>query len=504
MRVHFKRGLVAAVLLSTTAQFASADVTGQDVWSDWKGYMASVGYDVSGSESQSGDTLTISDLSMSIAMPEAEGTIAFTMNSLEFVGNSDGTVTVNMPSTMPVHVSGKDGSEEVDVTVNYTQSGHSMTVSGNPGDINYEYSASQVGITLASIIFEGTALPPEVARFAMTLTNVKTKSHVKTGDVREYTQAVSMDSLTYDAAFDDPKADDGGTFTGSMVDLTFSGEGVIPSNMNSGDFAAMLDAGFAFDGAFKYASGNSNMNAVGDGENFTMTTSSQGGRLGVAMNSQHLAYDLGQKGISINVTTNQLPFPVSTEMSEIGFNLDVPIGVSDEKQDFALSVRLGDFVTSDMIWGMVDPGAILPRDPASVIVDLTGKVKVLANLMNPEVIENLNGPPGEIHALTIKQLLVSAVGAKLSGTGDFTFNNADLETFGGMPAPAGVADLQLNGANTVMGKLIEMGLMAEAEAMPARMMMGMLAVPGEGEDSLVSKIEIGEDGSISANGQRIK
>lgn len=40
--------------------------------------------------------------------------------------------------------------------------------------------------------------------------------------------------------------------------------------------------------------------------------------------------------------------------------------------------------------------------------------------------------------------------------------------------------------------------------MGARMMMGMLAVPGEAEDTLTSKIEISEDGQIHANGQRIK
>ncbi|MCF6234069.1 MAG: DUF2125 domain-containing protein [Rhodobacteraceae bacterium] len=504
MRVYFKRGMVAAVLLTTTAQFAAAGVTAQDVWADWKGYMSSVGYDVTGNESQSGDTLTISDMTLSVTMPKIDGAITFTMNSLVFVGNGDGTVTVNMPSIMPVHISGKDGGEEMDVTVNYTQSGHSLNVSGDPGDINYDYSASQVGISLAAFNFEGQAMPPEMARFAMTLTNIKTKSNIKTGDVREYSQTVSIDSLTYDAAFDDPDSDDNGTFTGSLVDLTLVGKGVIPPNIDSDDFAAILDAGFAFDGTFEFASGNSSANAVGDGENFTMTTSSQGGHLGVAMSRQHLAYDFGQKGISVNVTTNQLPFPVLAEMSEIGFKIDMPIDVSDQEQEFAMAVRLGDFTTSDMIWGLFDPGAVLPRDPASLILDLTGKVKVLANLMDPEVIENLTGPPGEIHALTIKQILVSAAGAKLTGTGDFTFNNADLETFGGMPAPAGVMDLQLNGANGVMDKLIQMGLMAEAEAMPARMMMGLLAVPGEGEDSLVSKIEIGEDGSISANGQRIK
>ena len=109
-----------------------------------------------------------------------------------------------------------------------------------------------------------------------------------------------------------------------------------------------------------------------------------------------------------------------------------------------------------------------------------------------------------LNAVTIQELLVSAAGAKLTGTGDFAFNNDDLTSFDGMPAPSGEANLSLTGANTLMDKLIEMGLMSDDDAMGARMMMGMLAVPGEGEDTLNSKIEISEDGKILANGQRIK
>ena len=97
-----------------------------------------------------------------------------------------------------------------------------------------------------------------------------------------------------------------------------------------------------------------------------------------------------------------------------------------------------------------------------------------------------------------------AVGIKLTGTGDFAFNNGDLESFGGFPAPSGEANFQLSGANTLIGKLIEMGLITESDAMGARMMMGMFAVPGEDEDTLTSKIEIAEDGQILANGQHIK
>jgi hypothetical protein len=37
-----------------------------------------------------------------------------------------------------------------------------------------------------------------------------------------------------------------------------------------------------------------------------------------------------------------------------------------------------------------------------------------------------------------------------------------------------------------------------------RMMMGLFATPGDGEDELVSKIEVTGDGQVLANGQRLK
>jgi hypothetical protein len=49
-----------------------------------------------------------------------------------------------------------------------------------------------------------------------------------------------------------------------------------------------------------------------------------------------------------------------------------------------------------------------------------------------------------------------------------------------------------------------MGLLAQQDAMGARMMMSMFAVPGSGEDSLQSTIEIKGNGQILANGQRIR
>ena len=61
--------------------------------------------------------------------------------------------------------------------------------------------------------------------------------------------------------------------------------------------------------------------------------------------------------------------------------------------------------------------------------------------------------------------------------------------------------------NLVCRLLLEkkkMGLVPEEQAMGARMMMGLFARPGDGEDTLVSTIEVQEDGSVLANGQRIR
>lgn len=156
---------------------------------------------------------------------------------------------------------------------------------------------------------------------------------------------------------------------------------------------------------------------------------------------------------------------------------------------------------------MIDPGKALPRDPATIAIDVTGKAKMLFDFFDPEqmvAVESGEAMPAELNALTLNNLLVSIAGAKLSGTGDFTFDNSDLTTFDGMPKPTGGIDLALNGGNGLMDKLVQMGLLPQEQAMAARMMMGLFARPGEGEDSLTSKIEINEEGHILANGQRIQ
>jgi hypothetical protein len=147
----------------------------------------------------------------------------------------------------------------------------------------------------------------------------------------------------------------------------------------------------------------------------------------------------------------------------------------------------------------------LPRDPATLALDVTGKAKMTVDIFDPanaELLEN-GAPLGEFNAVNINNLTLSAVGANLTGSGAFTFDNSDMTTMPGMPRPDGAIDLRLQGANALIDTLVNMGFVQQEQAMGARMMMGMFGVP-EGEDTLTSKIEVNEQGHVLANGQRIR
>jgi hypothetical protein len=172
-----------------------------------------------------------------------------------------------------------------------------------------------------------------------------------------------------------------------------------------------------------------------------------------------------------------------------------------------MDMRLEGLSIDDMIWMIFDGGEVLPRDPATLILELTGKGNWFVDITDPEAVaefEENPRAPGDIQALSLNRLLLTVAGAELNGTGDFTFDSSDLATFDGMPRPEGSATFNLIGANGLLDKLVQMGILPEDQAMGARMMMGIFARPGNGEDTLTSTIEVNSEGAVLANGQRLR
>ncbi|TAG15734.1 MAG: DUF2125 domain-containing protein, partial [Rhodobacterales bacterium] len=100
-------------------------------------------------------------------------------------------------------------------------------------------------------------------------------------------------------------------------------------------------------------------------------------------------------------------------------------------------------------------------------------------------------------------VLAKAVGVEVAAKGALTFDNDDLVTFEGVPAPSGNLNITIKGANGLIDNLIAMGLLPADEALMPRMMLGLFARPGAAADELTSVIEF-KDGGLFANGQKLK
>lgn len=504
---HKTAASVAALSVLMTGSAAFADISAQAVWDDWKAYMTGFGYTVEGNEAASGGALTVTDMAMSLDIPDEDATVSVTLPEMTFVENGDGTVAVQVPAVMPIKVVvDGPGDEDADIAVDYVTDGFSMVVSGDASDMLYTYSANEMRVELKSLIVEGETI--DIGAAMMSMADLAGSTAMKVGNLRMTEQKMSSGGVTYALDFKDPEGGDGHfKMNGKFDSMSFEGAGSFPMNMDPDDMAAMLKAGFGFTGGFEYTGGSSSVDFQEYGDTMQASSSSDSGALQVAMDENHLAYAGTASNMKMNMAGGDIPFPVELAMQDSAFNLKMPISKSETAKEFALGITMGDFTMSDMIWGMFDPAGQLPRDPATVALDLTGKAKLNFDLMDPaqmEAVDRGEMMPGELNELKLNGLTVRVAGAELTGNGDFTFDNSDLSTFEGIPAPDGAVNLKLTGGNGLLDKLVAMGLLPEEQAMGARMMMGLFAVPGEGEDSLTSKIEVKPDGQILANGQRLK
>ncbi|MBV2358891.1 DUF2125 domain-containing protein [Thalassococcus sp. CAU 1522] len=489
---------------------ALADVTPAQVWDDLETYMQSFGYTVTATESLSGDTLTVTDVAMSIDMPDDEGTLSVAMDSITLTDLGDGTVRVAFPAVMPIAIGfvpeGED--DRVDIRLDYSQTALDMLVSGDPGALKYDYTADRIAVTLAEVRTKGVILTEEIARFVMDAGPVKgTSTVMRDTAAQKLAQDVTLGNVTYDMAFADPEGSGSFSANGQLTGLAMTSTATIPSGIDTSDPEQLFASGMAASGSVSHQGGQLAFMGNEGSDIVNGQTSSTSGSLDFVLDSEVLTYVTRGTGTTLALTVPDLPFPINAQMAESGFKISMPMAASDTPRDAALGLTLAGFTMSDMLWGIFDPAGQLPRDPATVAIDMTAQVTPFVSLMDAEAmaaLEETGGVPGELNALTLNALTVEAVGGKITGDGAFTFDNEDLTSFDGMPAPEGKLNLAVSGANGLIDKLIAMGIMAEEDAMGARMMLSMFTVPGTEPDTATSVIEVNDQGHVLANGQRIK
>jgi hypothetical protein len=219
--------------------------------------------------------------------------------------------------------------------------------------------------------------------------------------------------------------------------------------------------------------------------------------LDVSISDGRLAYDGSGVDLKYDVEFSAMGMPrTNVSADEFSFGIESPIAKSDDFSDMRFQLNFLNLIIGEELWGMFDPSAILPRDPSNVQIDVTGQARVNVDLRDGP--QSNAALPYEVSEVNINTLSINAAGASIDGNGA-----VNLSYQGPVPMPTGKLEFNINGVNGLLDKLGQIGLLQPEQAMPARMMLGMFANP-VGEDMLQSIIEFKDDGSILANGQRIR
>lgn len=498
------RFLCVSALFLGSAGGAAADVTAEQVWDNWRTFSTVSGQTVTtGAETRSGNRLTITDVTFEI---DDEDVSAITrIGEIVFTELGDGRVAVTMVPNYIVSVAaGEDSDEGFAIDIAIAQSGFEAIASGDPGAIGYDFSADTITATIAD--FEAEEDVALTGTFAVAA--VAGSYAVTDADEGRMTGGLSADTATFNLAADGPPSDPGTIRANAAlagISLSTNGTNFEAMQAFNEDMKA-LPAGFALAVDYRIAATSVDLSADDGRTTFDMAVQTADTEFTLDFNDQALSYNARNGSTALSFSGSDVPFPeiaVGAEETEFGFSM--PVAASAEPGPFGTVLRLVGVTLDENIWGIFDPSQTLPRDPATVILDITGQANWLVNLFDEEAISRFSGDaPAELHALDLNALRLSAVGAEVSGSGAFTFDNSDLVTFDGMPRPTGSINLDIVGANALIDRLIALGFLPQEQAMGARMMLGMFARPGAGEDTLTSTIEVREDGAVFANGQRIR
>lgn len=501
MRHELLGASVFVALLSTTSAQA---LTATEVWQNWKDLAASTGQTVTTTnESMGSDTLVVTGVAF--ASNQDGVSVTGTLEEIRFRELGDGRVEVTMSPTYPITMdtTSPDGTASR-IGLALTQTNLKLVAGGDATTQAYDFTADSIAVATTEVTKDGKALPVNVNVSTTATTGSYTMTKLS-ADMFNLTSSFSTGDMAVSVLANDAEQGSDLTLKASLQQLSAKTGGTFGAMMNMEKMNEALAAGFAVNFGIGYGPISYTVDLIDGGAPTSLRGKVDSGSLNLAIDKTRIGYQGGGKGVEVIVSGAQIPFPeVALRYAESVFDFSIPVSKSPETQDFNLTTKLIGLTVSDEVWGMFDPSGSLPRDPATLIVETSGKARLDVDITDEAAMDALgSGPPGALESLDIPALQLTIGGAELTGKGAMTFDNTDLTTFDGVPAPTGKVDLMLVGGNALLDKLIALGFVPEEQAMMVRMTMGMFARPGDGPDTLTSTLEF-KDKGFFANGMQLK
>ncbi|MHA6347256.1 DUF2125 domain-containing protein [Roseivivax sp. CAU 1761] len=488
---------------------AAAEIAAEEAWLAFRDQLAALGYRVEGEALRRDGALRIAGARAVLDLPRDGGSVEIGLGDLVLSERGDGGVAVTLPASQPItaRIAEPEGGESV-LRFDFSHSDLDLAVTGSAEAPRYEYRAARLGLSLEEMRLDGQSLSRDAADLRLDLAEVAGRTGIaEAGGSWTVSHDLTAAEARYALAFAEAETGEGVALSGTLRDAAAEIESRLPPGQPGEEHLGRLLAdGLTATGRLAFAAGSSEFTATEQGRSTSGSTSSGGGALNLALDAQGLSYGARTTDVTWSMILPGLPFAVGAEIAELGAELTLPLEAAETPQPAALALTLSELMPSEAVWALIDPAGALPRAPATARLDLAAEVTPFVDLLDPAAVaarQAEDQPVAELNTLTLERLDLAAAGAELTGTGAFTFDNADTETFDGMPAPEGEARFTLAGADALIDALVGMGLLPESQAMGARMMLSMFAVPA-GEDRVTSTITINDQGQILANGQRIR
>ncbi|WP_457650031.1 DUF2125 domain-containing protein [Profundibacter sp.] len=494
---------------------AAAEISANDVWDGLTTYYNAFGLTVDATEIRTGNRLTISNLKLSANLPFELGSFILTTTGLDLVENTDGTVDIIAPESMPLAVAITLPDDVfVTTTVDYRITDYQAQVAGDPDNFTITYRLGRADMELGDLSITGAKaenLDLE-GSFILNARDMVGETQFTMGDFLVISQDTRMGAFTLNGSYTGRDAGQGEmktTMSMTMSDTQRSSIISVPATgIDLMDLPAQLRNGMSFQFASTVQQQTSLQKITVNGAVVSNQSTTVGNSISAGgLSKDGIRLEMQADDYAIDYSLPELRFPIRVSASRIIGNFTSPLLKSDDDQEFVYMFDMKNLTIADDLWNLFDPDAALPRDPARFLVDLSGKVRLFEDLLDFNAMRDAIGngnKVAELTSLTLNEMDISAAGAQLTGTGAFTFDNSDMATFQGLPAPSGTASLQMSGLNALMDNLIKMGLLENDAAFGMRMGLGLFTVAGDGDDTLVSYIEVKPDGQILANGKRIK
>lgn len=521
------------MILSGPAAFA---LTPEEAWSNWEQYFRASGYDVTvGSRSGDASALTLNDVVLEMAV-EVEGennsSSSLSKMTLPVVTMTDAG-DKNVETTIPEPIlfeseqkqspytyrTEEDGAEpatpaeletvmlvkgQVDVSGAKTVS---SDIDGGQRDVSTadEVTATVSHLQIEDDVFEGEPVTLVLRDNSFDMTLLGGANNTVDGSIGEIDMALDMKS---------PTSEENIKLQGKMSGLKVTSETKVPSGIilstpeslsEALRAAAMINGVLNFDSFIVNAEVESGANE-GESEVVSLDASSGAGSLNLELTQDGLVYQSDLSDLAYKLVMGPEKREIAFGIESLAFDLGLPLLKSEESQPFKFAYSVSDLTIGDSIWDEFDAGKVFERTPFNIDVDVTGNLIIQRDLLNIENTSSIDPETGDfvnpilpvdvdVNAVSLEGLGVTA---KASGSVSYP-DHSDLSIMKGQ------MEARYTGINALLAKLVEAEILTEDDVSGMRMMMmmGTKAVEGQ-EDTLETKAEFHEDGSIIVNGQPMR